>query len=133
MKELWKDHYTPAPATVVASTIVQNDQDDLYIRLHNHKRVCLTPNATPSIDQLDKYLATDLVPEHVDHHPLRYWYERRFTQPELAKFAFDCLAIPLISDDPERSFSAGRGLITYRRSNLENDIIKACICLRSRY
>jgi len=73
------------------------------------------------------------VPECAGHHPLQYWYERRFTQPELATFAFDCLARPLISDDPERSFSAGRGLITYRRSNLEGDIIKAFICLRSWY
>ena len=41
--------------------------------------------------------------------------------------------IPLMSDDPERSFSSGRDLITYRRSNLHDDIIEACSCLRSWY
>lgn len=38
-----------------------------------------------------------------------------------------------MSDDPERSFSSGRDLITYRRSNLHDDIIEACSCLRSWY
>ena len=36
-------------------------------------------------------------------------------------------------DAPETSFSAGRDLITYRRSNLLDDIIEACTCLRSWY
>ena len=37
-----------------------------------------------------------------------------------------------MSDDPERSFSAARDMITYRRNQL-NDIIQACACLRSWY
>ena len=59
--------------------------------------------------------------------------ERRHTTPELARFAFDTLALPMMSDDPERSFSAGRDMVTYRRSNLLDDIIQACMCLRSWY
>jgi hypothetical protein len=38
-----------------------------------------------------------------------------------------------MSDAPERSFSAGRDLITYRRRCLHDDIIEACACLRSWY
>lgn len=34
---------------------------------------------------------------------------------------------------PERSFSAERDMITYRRSNLLNNIIEAYDCLRSWY
>ena len=38
-----------------------------------------------------------------------------------------------MSDDPERSFSAARDMITYRRDQLNDDIIQACACLRSWY
>ncbi|KAK3618247.1 hypothetical protein LTR22_026442 [Elasticomyces elasticus] len=65
--------------------------------------------------------------------PLQWWYHLRNVTPALAKFAFDTLALPLQSDDPERSFSAGRDMITYRRSNLLDDIIQAAMCLRSWY
>jgi hypothetical protein len=47
--------------------------------------------------------------------------------------AFDCLSVPLMSDNPEKSFSAGRDMITYRRSQLGSDIIEACAFLRSVY
>ena len=38
-----------------------------------------------------------------------------------------------MSDDNERSFSAGRDLITYRRNRLMSDIIEATQCLRQSY
>jgi hypothetical protein len=47
--------------------------------------------------------------------------------------AFNVLSIPLMSDCNERSFSAGRNMITYRRTRLQSDIIKACQCLKSWY
>ena len=132
VKDLWREFYMPTPMSKPASTIVENDQDNMYIRLHNHKRVRLSPN-TSAVDQLDEYLATDLVPDSDTFNPLQYWFERRHTTPELARFAFDTLALPMMSDDPERSFSAGRDMVTYRRSNLLDDIIQACMCLRSWY
>lgn len=129
VKDLWKSEYRPAlPPPLTA--VVKDDQDNLYIRLHNYKRVRLTSDSS-LVDQLDDYLATDLVPESEDFDPIQYWFERRRSQPELARFAFDTLALPLMSDDPERSFSAGRDLLTYRKSNLRDDIIESCSCLRS--
>jgi hypothetical protein len=47
--------------------------------------------------------------------------------------AFDCLSVPLMSDNPERSFSAGRDMITYRRSQLGSDFIGAYAFLHSVY
>jgi hypothetical protein len=47
--------------------------------------------------------------------------------------AFDVFSIPLMSDNNERSFSAGRDMITYRRTRLRSDIIEACQCLKSWY
>lgn len=131
IKDLWQTNYKPS-GLPLSSTLVDDDQDNLHIQLYNFKRVRLT-GSSALIDQLDEYLATDTLPDRQGFDLLQYWYDRRFTTPELAKFAFDTIALPLMSDDPERSFSAGRDLITYRRSNLKDDIIEACSCLRSWY
>jgi len=131
--ELWRDCYMPRKrAAAVAEAAAYADQDDLNIRLSLHKRVRQSVNTTV-VDQLEEYLATDRVPDREGFTPLQYWYERRNTTPELAKLAFDTLALPLMSDDTEHSFSAGRDMITYRRSNLHSDIIEAAMCLRSWY
>ena len=47
--------------------------------------------------------------------------------------AFDVFSIPLMSDNNERSFIAGRDMITYRRTRLRSDIIEACQCLKQWY
>ena len=58
--------------------------------------------------------------------------ERERKQQELP-FALDCLAIPPMSDDCERSFSSGRDLVHYKRSRLLSDVTEACTCLRDWY
>lgn len=90
-------------------------------------------------DQLEQYLSTDPNPfekkqqNDAEFDVLGYWMDRRLTWSQLSKLAFDTLAIPLMSDDNERSFSSGRDMITYRRTRLQSDIIQACQCLRSWY
>jgi hypothetical protein len=131
VQELWRTDYqiskttSPPPAS-------KDDERNLHIRLHNYKRLKLAPRASPT-DAFDLYLETDPELDTKTFDPLQYWYDRRHTTPDLAKFAFDTLAIPIMSDDTERSFSAGRDMITYRRSRLHDDIIEACSCLRSWY
>ena len=39
--------------------------------------------------------------------------------------------MPLMSDNNERSFNAGRDIITYRYTRLKSDIIEAYQCLKS--
>jgi hypothetical protein len=131
VQELWRTDYkiTKSVSPPPAST---DNERDLHIRLHNYKRLKLGPRLSPT-DVFDQYLDTDPELDIKTFDPLQYWYDRRHTAPDLAKFAFDTLAIPLMSDDTERSFSAGRDLITYRRSRLHDDIIEACSCLRSWY
>ena len=97
-----------------------------------HKRRKTSAYHKP-IDQLDAYLSTDPLPRSDNFDPIAYWIERQTSTPQLAKFALDCLAIPCMSDDPERSFSAGRDLLTYHRNRLSADIIEATQCLRSWY
>ena len=53
--------------------------------------------------------------------------------PNLSRMAFDCCSIPLLSDDPKRTFSSAKPLITDRRDQLNEDIIEANEFLRSWY
>ena len=113
-----------------ASTLV--DSEDLREHLQAFKRRKVATTST-RIDALDNYLSIDCVVDSPEEpiDVLQWWFERRLSEPELARFAFDTLAIPLQSDEPERSFSAGRDLITYRRSCLQMEVIEAASCLRS--
>ena len=53
------------------------------------------------------------------------------SQPDLARFAFDMLALPATSAECERVFSSAKLLITASRNRLLPDIIEANECLRS--
>jgi hypothetical protein len=74
------------------------------------------------IDEFEEYLRTDLTPHSAAFDPIEYWLRRRQTSPRLARFALDCLAIPPMSDDCERSFSSGRDLVHYKRSRILSDV-----------
>ena len=52
------------------------------------------------------------------------------TQPDLARFAGDMLAIPAMSAECERVFSSAKHLITDARNRLNPDIIEANQCLK---
>ena len=132
VQELWRSEYKVNKATASSTTGQSAEEQSLHVRLHNYKRLRLTAPSTDT-DAFDQYLETDPVPDADDFDVFQYWYDRRHARPELAKFAFDTLATPLMSDDAERSFSAGRDLITYRRSNLLDELIEACSCLRNWY
>lgn len=105
-----------------------------FKRLTDFKRVKLD-RSTSAIDALDEYLLQDTILIDSSHKfdCLQYWFNQRLSQPELAKFAFDTLAIPMMSDDNERAFSSGRDLITYRRNRLKSTLIEATQCLRQWY
>ena len=132
VEELWRTEYQGTTTSEDSQGPSSEDDDNMHVQLYRYKRLKLSPAAIVN-DPFNDYLTTDPVSELKGFDPLDYWYQRRRDSPKLAKFAFDTLAIPLMSDDPERSFSAARDLITYRRSNLIEDVIQACACLRSWY
>ena len=131
VEELWRTEYRqtiPIEPSIAASI----DDESLHAHLHQYKRLKrITPAA--AVDDFADYIETDALDEGDKYDPLPYWYQRRQQQPDLARFAFDCLAIPPMSDDAERSFSGARDMISYRRSNLQDDIIEASSCLRNWY
>lgn len=137
--------------TTASQPAEESDEDDLRSVLNNrYKRRRIDQSLVTPIhkrDSLEKYLASSCeidplaskttaqikADKIAPYDALRYWYHRKDAEPELARFAFDTLALPLMSDSPERSFSAGRDMITYRRSNLADTVIEACSCLRNWY
>lgn len=136
----YKDTSVPAaPAAPAAPS-----EDSVHDRLREFKRLKTTHIATAALDELDDYLSSDPLPDPqyasgqynakvAPFDCLTWWMSRRQQWPNLSRMALDCLALPLMSDNPERSFSAGRDMITYRRSQLAGDIIEACAFLRSAY
>jgi alkylhydroperoxidase family enzyme len=59
-----------------------------------------------------------------------WWNDRYYTQPDLAWFALDILAVPPMSDDCERLFSGASILLDKRCRRLGMDILEANECLR---
>ena len=86
------------------------------------------------IDPLDEYLSSDPIAWDEESSSsfdiIGYWRSRQALSPQLASFTLNVFSIPLVSDDNERSFSSGRGMITYRRTRLQTDIIEACQSLK---
>jgi hypothetical protein len=136
VKELWRRDYKKELQKKTTTAPSKQLDEDAFARLANCKRLKLvhqTDALEPFTDQLDSYLATDPVVwlEDTKFNVQAYWYERRFTQPQLARFAFDVFSIPLMSDDNERSFSSSKNMITDLRNRLRPNIIEACQCLKS--
>ena len=113
---------------------VAGPSDDPHQRLRDymHKRRRFN-SSQESYDQFEAYLATDPIARDDSFNPIAYWIGRQRSTAQLAKFALDSLAIPSMSDDTERSFSAGRDLITYHRNRLSADIVEATQCLSNWY
>ena len=74
------------------------------------------------------YISTDNEPESTN--ALEFWNARYNTQPDLARFALDMLAIPMMSAECERVFSSAKHLVTDARNRLNPDIIEANECLK---
>jgi hypothetical protein len=66
------------------------------------------------------------------NQPLRWWRERgQALYPTLSTVAFDLFAMPGMSSECERAFSAAKRMITDDRYNLKCDIIEADQCVKS--
>lgn len=61
---------------------------------------------------------------------LTYWNDHHLVEPDLARFAYDMLAIPLMSDEYERVISSAKYLITDSRNRLCVDIIEISECFK---
>ena len=79
-------------------------------------------------DAYQAYIKSD--PEQTND-PLAYWNSLYLSQPDLARFTLNMLAIPLMSAKCERVFSSAKYLITDFYNHLKANIIKVNKCLKS--
>ena len=139
LKEVWLQEYKGKSLSSSPTTISRDRRSQSpkrYTSCREHKRVKLSQASTSlsETDELDEYLTTDILISHEDHFDaVQYWNDRYHSQPDLAQFALDALAVPPMSDECERLFSSAKLLITDRRSCLKMDIIEANECLRAWY
>jgi hypothetical protein len=142
VQELWEEEYKgkygPDPSTLTdsnktsdkrkASSQQKTSEDDPFENLHKHKNWSRAkPKGTYSDHYMD-YISTDPADRETD--ALEFWNARVTTQPDLARFALDMLAIPMMSAECERVFSSAKYLITDSRNRLKPDIIEANECLK---
>lgn len=92
------------------------------------------------MSELERFLHDKLVlrttPEgatvsYIDQ-PLRWWREHgQVAYPTLARLALDLFAMPGMSSECERAFSAAKRMITDERYRLKYDVIEADQCVKS--
>lgn len=67
----------------------------------------------------------------VQFKPVAWWEGKQARYRTLSRLAFDLLAIPAMSAEPERLFSSTRRLVTWERNKLDGGMIEANECLRN--
>lgn len=137
VQELWEEEYKGKYGLNSASSTDSNSRaekdcpqpknpEDRFGGLHRHKQLGAKPRA--SSDRYRAFISTGREDNETD--PLEYWNTRYTTQPDLARFALDMLAIPMMSAECERVFSSAKHLLTDARNRLNPDIIEANECLK---
>ena len=135
VRELWEEEYKgkygPSPAIEAnprsgKDSSQSKNPDNRFGGLHKHKQ--LGPKPRVSSDRYMAFISTDCEDGKTD--ALEFWNARYGAQPDLARFALDMLAIPMMSAECERVFSSAKHLITDSRNRLNPDIIEASECLK---
>jgi hAT family C-terminal dimerisation region len=137
VRGLWEQAYkgkygleSPGPTDNInapaAEETRRKGQDNRFGGLHKHKQTGARPRT--SSHQYLAYISTASGDGELDS--LEYWNARHSTQPDLARFALDMLAIPMMSAECERVFSSAKHLVTDSRNRLNPEIIEANECLR---
>jgi hypothetical protein len=107
VRELWEeeykgkyDHKSALPTDLNPSR--PKNPDDRFGGLHRHKQLEYRPRV--SSDRYMAFISTTCEDKETD--ALEFWNARYNTQPDLARFALDMLAIPMMSAECERVFLA---------------------------
>ena len=128
-KEEYKGKFGVRQSGVRPTTHRPRHPNDEFGALSQHKKI-----KNPELTTGDSYLS------YINHgtegegdDPLEFWNSRIGSEPDLAHFALDMLAIPATSAECERIFSSAKLLLTPSRNRLQPDIIEASECLRAWY
>ena len=136
LKKLWTDKYKRLPeeerfASVSPAPEEEEEEPDFFKDLLSkvapttlEEEVIATPNTVQ--DQLACYLAE---PPNVRLGLMEYWKSREAKWPQLAKMAYDFLAVPAMSSECERVFSSVSKQTTAHASRLSGEMLWQQECL----
>lgn len=107
--------------------------DDDLIRLRQQQETELARFMDATLDtSLTSIVNGQVIRSSYMNEPLRWWRDRgESLYPTLATMAYDLFAVPGMSSECERAFSAAKRLITDERYSLKSDIIEADQCVKS--
>ena len=140
-----EDAATPlSPTDLFASNARSSEDPDWVKSFGDHTATLVNKNRRRQDNELQRFMDDDLNTigtewiqgrpldfSYIDE-PLRWWRDRgQATYPTLATLAFDLFAMPGMSSECERAFSAAKQMITDHRYSLKPDIIEAEQCIKS--
>lgn len=141
VQELWIEEYKgKSPLTYQKQPLQQQKQprhqhpDNRFGGLNAHAEI--VDESDISLDEdlgdaFQQFFHSQRLRAHERVDALQYWNSQYEAQPDLAQFALDMLAIPLMSAECERVFSSAKHLLIDARNRLLPDIIEANECLKS--
>jgi len=131
VQELWEDEYKGKYRKAQPSSELRHQAHSSRLFDDISQFMELGQVATPAGDQYQNYIERDPAERLSNEEVLDYWNSRFLSQPDLAHFALDMLALPASSAECERVFSSAKLLITSIRNRLNPDIVEMNECLKS--
>ena len=132
VQELWEEEYKGKYRTTHLSPRQRHRRQDslepdfsdisLFMELE-----AVDPTAG---DPYQAYIERDPEERLSNEGVLDFWNSRLLSQPDLAHFALDMLALPASSSECERVFSSAKLLISPSRNRINPDIIEMNECLK---
>jgi hypothetical protein len=132
VQKLWENNYkdqnVPKKRTSFNNPAIKDNQSSIECsqnlnRFAQHRKITTIRHDLD--DAYKYYIDCDIETETIGKDALQYWNTRIRSQPDLAHFALDMLAIPVTSAECERIFISAKLLITPSRNRLYPDIIEA--------
>ena len=108
VQQLWEEEYKgmlSAPRSVIPLVSRPPHPNDEFGSLSEHRRIKAVKPTTS--DPYQSYIDCDPEGQATDD-PLDYWNSRIFSQPDLARFTLDMLALPASSAECEQAFSSAK-------------------------
>jgi hypothetical protein len=125
LKKLWTDKYKKADALAVVAPPKVSFLEEILNRVAPTSDNAV-PTATSQHDQLWLYLDE---PPNTQLGLMEYWNSREAKWPQLARMAYDFLAIPAMSSECERVFSSVSKQTTPESSRLTGELLWHQECL----
>jgi hAT family C-terminal dimerisation region len=130
VQELWEEEYKGKYRTVQLSTRPRQKAHSRPDFSDISQFMVLEKIETPTGDSYQNYIERDPEVRLSNEEVLDYWNSRLLSQPDMAHFALDMLALPASSAECERVFSSAKLLITSARNRLNPDIVEINECLK---